>query len=182
MTNGNAIRSVYMEAEDMPVDYHRDAHALWQQRKGDRIAPSFKEMPLLDFSVDVIPLISVTDISANPLTSSYRFWGTALTQAFGGDFTGKSPADVPPKSLGMNINGGCGRLLKFLRPDYEVKEFIRHNNLFGRALVLRLPLSTDGINICNGMNIFYFETIENDQPLSAFFDEILKTGARRMYQ
>jgi len=182
MPHGNAIRSVYLEAEDMPVDYHRDALALWQQRKGDRIGPSFREMPLLDFPPDVIPLISVTDITADPLTSRYRFWGTALTKAFGGDYTGKTPADVPPKSLGMNINGGCARLAKFLKPDYEVKEFIRHNNLFGRALVLRLPLSADGVNISNGMNIFYFETVESDQPLSIFFEEVLKTGANRRFQ
>ena len=90
----------------------------------------------------------------------------------GGDYTGCSPADVPPKTLGMNIKGGCGRLVRDRRPGYEVKEFQTQKGLFGRALILRLPLSDDGKTVTNGINIHYIESTGPQQPLSKFFEEV----------
>ena len=71
------------------------------------------------------------------------------------------------------MNGGCGRLVRDRIPNLEVKEFQTQKGLFGRSLILRLPLSDDGETVTNGINIFYLESATHEQPLSKFFEEVL---------
>ncbi len=166
------IRSVYIAPDESPVDTHLVTLDNWKVRSGDRFAPSWNEYSMMDFPLTEIPCISLTDISTAPLQSIYRFWGTGLTQVFGGDFTGKSPADVPPKSLGMSSNGGCARLIYDRAPHYEVKEFLRDNGVFGRAMVLRLPFTDDGESVNHGINMYKFERWDANDSLSSYFDEV----------
>ena len=176
--SGLAILSTYIDPGKAPIDYHKDVLSYWHTKRGERFAPRWEEISLMDFGIGVVPLISVTDIKADPLTSRYRFWGTKLTEMHGGDYTGFSPIDVPPKRLGLNINGGCGRLVSDRVPSYEVKEFQNQKGLLGRALILRLPLSNDGETVTNGINIYYTETIDERQPLSKFFEKVLAEVSR----
>ncbi len=170
--SGIAVLSTLIDPGEAPVDYHKDALSYWNSKRGKRFAPKWEEISLMDFGIGVVPMISVTDIKSEPLASKIRFWGTKLTQFYGGDYTGLSPCDVPPKTLGMNINGGCGRLVRDRVPSYEVKEFQTQKGLFGRALILRLPLSDDGETVTNGINIYYVESTGPQQPLSKFFEEV----------
>ncbi len=166
------IRSVYIAPDESPVDAHIITLNKWKTRSGDRFAPSWNEYTMMDFPLTEIPCISLTDISITPFRSTYRFWGTGLTQVFGGDYTGKTPADVPPKSLGMNVNGGCARLINDRAPHYEVKEFLRDNGIFGRAMVLRLPFSDDGETVNHGLNMYKFERWDSNDSLTSYFDEV----------
>ncbi|MEK9672674.1 MAG: hypothetical protein VW268_09250 [Rhodospirillaceae bacterium] len=88
----------------------------------------------------MIPFINVTDITAVPLVAVYRFWGTGLTAAIGGDFTGRSPTDVPPRAIGLSARGGCGRLVKEKVPHCELKQF----QTLRRVTILRVLCSNDG--------------------------------------
>ena len=166
------IQSVYIAPEESPLDTHRSVLDAWKNKCGGRMAPSWGEYSLLDFPPAEIPFISLTDISNSPLHSVYRFWGTGLTQVFGGDYTGKTPADVPPRSLGVSSNGGCARLVNDLIPHYEVKEFLRDNGVFGRALVLRLPFSDNAKTVNHGINMYKFELHGTKSPLKTYFDEV----------
>jgi len=173
------ILSTYVDPTEAPVDYHKNALSYWDNKRQGRFAPRWDELSLMDFGLGVVPLISVTDLTVEPLTSRYRFWGTKLTEIFGGDYTGCSPTDLPPKKLGMSTNGGCGRLVRDRVPSYEVKEFQNQKELYGRALILRMPLSDDGKTVTNGINIYYVESIRPQQPLSKFFEKILSTVPAR---
>jgi len=166
------IQSVYIGPEDSPFDIHISVLNAWKNKCDGRLAPSWSEYSLLDFPSSEIPFISLTDLSNSPLHSVYRFWGTGLTQVFGGDYTGKTPADVPPRSLGISSNGGCARLVNDLAPHYEVKEFLRDNGVFGRALVLRLPFSDDNKIVNHGINMYKFELNGAESPLKTYFDEV----------
>ena len=95
--SGVAILSTFFDPGEEPVDYHKDALSYWNSKRGKRFAPRWEEISLVDFGIGVVPMISVTDIKSEPLDSKIRFWGTKLTQFYGGDYTGCSPADVPPK-------------------------------------------------------------------------------------
>ena len=129
----------------------------------------------MDFPTRAIPLISVTDITVEPFASKYRFWGTRLTQVFGGDYSGKSPHLVPPRALGLSKSGGCGRLIAEKTPHLEVKEFLTAKGIIGRAIVLRLPLSDGGGQVGHGVNIYYFEPTSEYQPQSNFFTKVFAT-------
>ena len=164
----------YLAPDESPVGYHGDALAYWEAKRRGRVAPAWKDISLLDFPPNLIPLIAVTDISAGPLTSVFRFWGTGLTTAYGGDYTGQSPAEVPPKGVGSNIHSSCERLLVRKIPMFQVKEYMNQDGLFGRALCLWMPLSDDGEVVNHGLGVFYFESAKADQPFSKFFEAALE--------
>ncbi len=166
------IVRTYLEPDRSPVDYHQDAIAYWDEMRGERWAPAWPDISLMDFSPTVIPMISVTDITPEPLSSVYRFWGTKLTEIHGGDYSGRPPNLVPPKQLGLANTGGCGRLVNDKAPHLEIKEFRNQRGLLGNALVLRLPLSDDGENVNHGVNIYYFEPAVDNQPLADFFADV----------
>jgi hypothetical protein len=172
--NIDVVRT-YMDPDRSPVDYHHDALAYWNDVRGEDWAPSWKDVSLLDFAPNVIPLISVTDITPEPLSSIYRFWGTKLTEIHGGDYSGKPPNLVPPKQLGLANTGGCGRLVGERKPHLEIKEFRNQRGLMGRAMVLRLPLSDDGETVNHGVNVYYFEPAKDNQPMADFFAGVFAT-------
>ncbi|MBO6521868.1 MAG: hypothetical protein JJ900_15885 [Rhodospirillales bacterium] len=166
------IVSRFIDADETPVDYQLAALAYWRERCAGRWAPAWKDVSLADLTNEAIPRASVTDIQENPLTSVYRYWGSELTKVFGKDYTHKTPADVPPRSLGVSQSGGCGRLVQERCPHLEVKEFVTGKGLFGRALVLRMPCSADGEAVTQGINVYYFERLLGEDETATFFDEV----------
>lgn len=170
---GVDILSTFLDAAESPVGYHREMLAYWQARRGDAVAPSLRAFDLANCPSYVLPRMSIADISpGDPPPSRYRYWGSGLTEIHGGDFTGRSPADVPPRSLGMRMQGGCARLHHERAPHCEVKEYMTHAGYMGRSVILRLPLADDGETVNHGANIYYFESASPEQPLSAFCDEL----------
>ena len=167
-----SIKSTFLEAGKNLLPYHRAVLDYWHDIKGDRWAPKWSEFSLNDLAADTLPFVNVTEITPEPLSSVYRYWGTGLTAAFGADYTGKSPIEVPPKTMGLSARGGCGRLLHERAPHCEVKQFETLAGYRGRAVVLRLPCSENGEQVTNGVNVFKFEHVNPDAQLSAFFDEV----------
>ena len=167
-----SIKSTFIDPAATPLDFQRTALDYWQTLRGDRWAPTWPEFSLLALPAEVIPFVNVTDITPAPLSSTYRFWGSGLTAVFGGDYTGRSPIDVPPRSHGLSARGGCGRLVNDRAPHCEIKQFETPQGYRGRAVVLRLPCSADGIQVSNGIGIYKFEHVDPDAELTAFFDEV----------
>jgi hypothetical protein len=91
---------------------------------------------------------------------------------FGADYTGKGPQDVPPKSRGIDMEGGCARLIHDREAHCQVKDFETDKGLFGRALVLRLPLSDDGETVNKGLNSYFFESMNEQSALADFYKTI----------
>ncbi len=166
------IVRTFIDPVKSPVADHHFALNYWDDLRGDRFAPTWQDVSLLDFPGRLIPWISVTDIVQQPLDSIYRFWGTELTRIHGADFTGMSPRLVPPVALGMAKSSGCGRLVDKRAPHLEIKEFRNIQGLLGNALILRLPLSEDGTTVNHGLNIYYFEVKATTEPLHKFFNNI----------
>jgi len=168
------IRSVFIAAEESPLASHQSALKYWNRLRGGRWAPAWREVSLLDFPAQSIPSINVTDIVPTPLSSTYRFWGTNLTEVFGRDFRGKSPADVPPRALGLGNDGGCGRLCYDKAPHCEVREFRAPRGYRGRALALRLPCSDNGKDVSHGISVYHFEHVDPKARLDWFFREVFE--------
>lgn len=166
------VKSVFEDPATSPIQAHIDILRYWHEKAVGRVAPSWTDVSLAEFPPEVLPTTSVTNIIEDPLSSEYRYWGSGLTKAFGRDYTGFSPIDVPPRALGLSSDGGCGRLVAERAPHFEIKEFKNDSGVFGRALVLRLPLSDDGERITNGINVYHFERFSGDAELTEFFDNI----------
>jgi hypothetical protein len=166
------IKSTFLEADRNLPHFHLAALDYWNTIRGSRWAPKLGEFDLSQLPRETPSFINITNITTEPLSSVYRYWGDGLTQAFGGDFTGRSPIDVPPKTMGLSARGGCGRLVHEKAPHCEVKQFETIAGYRGRAVVLRMPCSEDGAGVTNGIGVFKFEHVNPDADLSAFFDEV----------
>ncbi len=171
----NLLRSVYIEPAESPVDYHREALKYWERKRGTRFAPSWRDISLMDFPPKVIPAIVVTDINHETFEMSYRFWGSQLTEMHGHDYTGETPADLMPKLLAEGSVNAYQVLIEKKIPQLEIKEFYHREVLRGRQMVLRLPLSNDGENVSNSMNITYQELAGVIRPHSEFFNFVLSS-------
>ncbi|UTW52157.1 hypothetical protein KFF05_01875 [bacterium SCSIO 12827] len=171
---GNSVRikSTFLEAGNNLPTFHREVLDYWQRLRGDRAAPALSEFDMAAPAPETVRFMNITDITPEPLASVYRFWGPGLTQAFGADYTGRSPIEVPPKAIGLSAPGGCGRLTHELAPHCEVKQFETLAGYRGRAVILRLPCSDDGITVANGVGVYKFEHVNPDADLTAFFEEV----------
>ena len=168
------VKRTFVDAETTPIDFHKNALEYWNSLRGERWAPPWDEISLLDFSPEVVPLISITDITPEPLTSVYRFWGTKLADYHGGEYTGLSPTEVPPRQYGMSNTGGCGRLVKDKNPHLEIKIFTTTKGLLGRVLILRLPLSDDEESVSHGVNIYCFESTMHSRSEVELFNVVFE--------
>jgi hypothetical protein len=168
------VERTFLDADTSPIDYHKFGLEYWNGVRGKKWAPRWNEISLMGFSPKVVPLISVTDITPEPLASVYRFWGTKLAEYHGGEYTGVSPTEVPPRQYGIANTGGCGRLVNEKKPHLEVKAFTTTRGTLGRVLILRLPLSDDGESVNHGVNIYCFESIIKNQPEVELFNAVFE--------
>ncbi|MEK9752670.1 MAG: hypothetical protein VW338_05590 [Rhodospirillaceae bacterium] len=60
----------------------------WLRLKGTRMAPAWREWDCFTLPVEVIPYFLVVDVGYEPLTFTYRFWGTANVTMHSIDMTG----------------------------------------------------------------------------------------------
>jgi hypothetical protein len=168
------MRTTYIDPALSPVEEHQFALTFWSQKRGSAFAPRWGSFDLLEFPPSVIPRINVVDFDADTDGQIYRFWGTALTAIHGGDFTGFSPVDVPTKRFGESAQIGYARLVMERVPNLEVKEFTGPDNVVGRELILRLPLTDDGEIVSHGLAVCYYEISDPYSPLHDFFNKILQ--------
>ena len=166
------FRSSYIDPSESPIEAHQVALAYWRTKCGSRPFPAWTDIDLMDLPASSLPLINVVDIDPETGAQRYRYWGSALTQVHGGDFSGRSPAEVPPQVFGASAQAGCHRLVRDRRPNLEVKEFTTPRAFLGRQLVLRVPLGVDGV-VTGGLTVCYYEMASPVAPLRDFFEKIL---------
>lgn len=171
------FKSTYIDPAQSPVADHHAALDYWAAKCGTRLFPAWREIDLVDLPPHTLPFINVVDIEPVTGEQRYRYWGSALTAVHGGDYTGRSPAEVPPHVFGASAQNGYHRLVAHCRPNLEVKEFTTVKSFLGRQLVLRMPLGEDGV-VNGGLTVCYYEMVLSNAPLSDFFEKILRPMTR----
>jgi hypothetical protein len=69
------IVSTFLPAEETPIKEHREALRIWNEKRGDRIAPMWREVELTDFPLSLLRYIAVTDLTEKPLSSTIDIGG-----------------------------------------------------------------------------------------------------------
>ena len=93
-------------------------------------------------------------------------------QVYGGDYSGRSTNEMPPRRLGICHNGGCSRLVRDRILNFKIKEFLTQKRIYVRLLAWRLQLSEDGELVDHGLSIHYFETSKGNQYMLTIFDDL----------
>jgi len=149
---------------------------LWTGLCGDRFAPMWRDVDLSRFPGNIIPFITVVDVSDSNEPFSYRFWGTGHTRVKGVDLTGKSPLSMFPKVVADLIVQEFTLVRNNKTPMSFVHDIRPQSDEASRIQeTLRLPLSNDGQNVTNILSLADWQT---DQDYWATMYADVKTEAR----
>ena len=80
---GVEFLSRYFDPGETPIDYQIEILRYCKEKRGERLGPRWDEISLPESPPKAVPLLSVTDLVEKPLQSTYRFWGSGLSEVFG---------------------------------------------------------------------------------------------------
>ncbi|MGJ3261421.1 MAG: hypothetical protein ACFE0S_17605 [Rhodospirillales bacterium] len=127
----------------------------WDDLRGDRFAPSWRDVHLDDLDPKIVPYIVVCDVLHDPLRFLVRFWGTQHTARKGADKTGKL-IGAKPDFRGATAMAEYAHVVEKRAPVASLDMVNLHN--FGRMLpfeqaLVRFPLSDDGVDVHNVISV-----------------------------
>ncbi|MBO6521870.1 MAG: hypothetical protein JJ900_15895 [Rhodospirillales bacterium] len=130
-------------------------HQYWDALRGDRFAPSWREIHLEEIDPKIVPYIVVTDVLHDPLRFLVRFWGTQHTARKGADKTGKLIGSKPD-FRGSTATAEYAAVVETKKPVAS-RDMVNLND-FGRLApfeqsLVRFPLSDDGIDVHNVISV-----------------------------
>ncbi|HEY9081133.1 hypothetical protein [Magnetovibrio sp.] len=163
------VRDVPIDYEDLPTDL-RQAVDYWRGLKGDRIAPKWREVDMLQLPLQLVPTTVVVDCFEDDKGPNfrYRFYGSGLRSVHNVELTGKTPDDVPVSTLSRSIKDEFLRVEKNKIPLFSAYGTDTHNGFGAFLNVVRLPLSDDGARVTNILAVISYR--QHDMALADMFD------------
>lgn len=119
-----------------------------QELQGARPFPRWSDLKLYELSSDVLPFLAVVDVSGDPATFVYRYWGTGHTALKGVDMTGKPVAQIAAAKLAQIGVRQYDLVLEQRRPlvfIHELKDYGEWKDQL--QVAARIPFSEDGETI-----------------------------------
>lgn len=146
LAGGATIEAVRRQIADIP-EYLKPVFDYWNDLRGDRLAPSWREFDLLALPPKVLPTTQVVDWLPEQEEFRFRFYGSGYREIHGVDLTGMSPRDLPFKGLGDFIHAEYLSVVGNGKPNM-VSYGYRNGSVFVEIeTCLRLPLSDDGHSV-----------------------------------
>ena len=117
-------------------------YAYWQAKRGARAMPARRDIDPTEL-VPLLPHLMMVDVEEGP-RFRYRLFGTAVSEAFGSDPTGRFIDEVMVGAYKAFLLGLYNDLLVSKKPVYSTSIYggERHGQLWTQRLML--PLSSDG--------------------------------------
>ncbi|MEQ8227466.1 MAG: hypothetical protein RIA64_05235 [Rhodospirillales bacterium] len=142
------IKSSCVAIEDLTAPEFNEFLSYWEAARGNRIAPSWSDVELLEMPAKVLPYLTVTEVHQPPLDFIYTFYGTGHMALKARDLTGCSVTEAKPVENRPIVFDQYRRVLEARKP----MAFLRIFEGFGDGgdltqASLRLPLSADGESI-----------------------------------
>ncbi len=174
------------EADDFDPGLYPELKAcldIWNEKRGDRFAPSWDQLGFLAFPPDLIARMILVDIIPEPLDFRYRFFGTVFCDLEGYDLTGKSVDDYQPPKAAKLTRERFEAFYRDPKPTFYVMSNGEEKNSgkeFSIYIGLRLPLSNDGQTMNQFLGV---AQLGNDKKvIKEYFDSLVtqSTGANDM--
>lgn len=140
------MHSTKLEIEDLPSGL-KAVHGYWLTLKGDRMAPSWKDVDLFELPLHLVPTTLVIDIRTPIIKSVFRFWGSKMTAVHGVDMTAKTPYGLKPKELGLQLREDHLEIVEKKCATAGYYSFFASGGYVHSHSLVRLPLSDDGENV-----------------------------------
>jgi len=165
---------------DLPDDQFpelTECYQIWNEKRGDRFAPSWRELDFFAFPVNMIPYCYLVDVRRSPggwIDFRYRFVGAAVSAIEGRNYTDKSVDDLQPPELGPEVRIQFEAFIKNAKPVFfMIQEMGMAPLKKGKQIYggLRLPLSSDGLTIDQFIVFSHFE--RDPKEIKIYFDELI---------
>lgn len=151
-----AVRYTISEAEScthtelglpLPGDAHwrqRKAYGYWDQKRGDRLGPTWSEIDPLDIP-DLLSSMLVIDREPEADRFVYRLAGTGSYEIHKMELTGRDIATLRPASFADHLLADLRKMVEDRLPQFVRLEFLNRAGLRRSYSVLRMPiLHADG--------------------------------------
>lgn len=132
---------------------------MWQDKRGDRTWPRWRDFDWLEMPMDVVPRLMVVDVVRDPLDFRYRYFGTWHARCHKRDMTGQFVSAYPDINYRTGIHSEYADILTRRGPQLSWLELTLHHIPY-LCEILRLPLSDDDAEIDR---IMVVETVFKDE-------------------
>ena len=123
----------------------QDFLAYWDGLRGDRFAPSWDEMELIDMPAKVLPNLTVAQVSPDGSDFVFLFCGTGHMTTKARDYTAQSIRSVRPREVAEDMLQQYRRTVEVRRPIAFARTIQGYPEAdILKLTTLRLPLSADG--------------------------------------
>jgi len=163
------IREISVSYEDLPQGL-REAVDYWQNLKGTRIGPKWREVDMLKLPLQLLPTTVVVDCFNDGQGGNfrYRFYGSGLRAVHNVELTGKTPDDVPVSMLSRSIKNEFARVEQTKAPLFSAYGTDAAKGFGAFLNVVRLPLSEDGEQVTNILAVISYR--QHDMALADMYD------------
>lgn len=134
-----------IRTERLPLDFAdqpllAEAFAAWRGWAGDRPAPTWKDVRLVDVPPRLLPTSTVVDVVDGGADYVYRFWGTGMRELFAADETGKRLSrTLQPQFLKVTLEQ-LGAVLEEGAPAHYHITMRQPNGVSALKRNIRLPV------------------------------------------
>ncbi len=149
------MRSANLELEDLPSGL-KAVYEYWFSLKDNRFAPSWREIDLFEIPADLIPTTIVVDIASPVKQSTFRFWGSRLTEIHGVDMTGNHPYLLKPAEIGEKLLSDHIEIVERKCPIAWHYSFLASGGYIHSHSLVRLPLSDNGKDVSHILIVIDF--------------------------
>ncbi len=136
-----------------PLPVFDEVLRYWNRCRGDRFAPAWTDMDLMAFPLQVLPYTIVVDIQTPPQPILYRYYGSGIARNHGFEMTNRTSDDIQPEQLRQHILSQYAIIIEARTPRLFATDIYVKRGLRLQDLVLRLPLSSDGVTVTNVITV-----------------------------
>ncbi|MBS4047687.1 MAG: PAS domain-containing protein [Alphaproteobacteria bacterium] len=120
-----------------------EAAIYWSAKRSSRQMPLRSDLSPIDMPRRLLPNLMIAEFSGEPAIIRYRLMGTAMVEAFGEDFTGRTTADISAGEYLAYIEGLYHSVRDTRAPVYSESTFRWDTGGWRHTRRLMLPLALD---------------------------------------
>ncbi|NQV99084.1 MAG: PAS domain-containing protein [Rhodospirillales bacterium] len=128
----------------------------WRQLTGQREMPTWREFDLMKVPATLIRTSHVVDIENDADDFIFRFWGTGSAEIHNQELTGRYLSEMRPLELGRLAIANIKQLIAARQPIAVTTTLMSRSQPEKFQVILRLPLSDDGIRVTHAVTITEF--------------------------
>lgn len=118
----------------------------WDARRGTRRMPGRSDLDPVEMA-PFLPCVVLLDVENNPRRFFIRVWGTAVTDGYGEDLTGRHHDELTTGRHNIDPDTTLAETMRTISPSHFELEFETSGSLIQHMERIVLPLSTDGREI-----------------------------------